>query len=267
MISIIVAVHNQIEHSKLFLRSLQSYTHNPYELIVVDNNSTDGSGHLFEAAGSRVIRNRKNLCYACSQNQGTEVARYDYLAFLNNDLYLSPGWDRDLLEALSMYDLWVVSPCGIETMETRRATRAASRRWRWIGRHLHARSDEKGLRRLVRLMYGDWESFCRKRRERFHPQVRDGILGSCILARRSLFEKIEGWDPEVEASDWDLYLRVRRREESTGDVVGPKLVLWSYVHHFIRATADRRPPLDCEHRRMRLEEKWRREEIERLWYY
>lgn len=267
MISIVVAVHNQIEHSKLFLWSVEKYTRHPYELIVVDNNSTDGSGDLFRRHGAKVIRNERNLCYPCSQNQGMELATNDYLVFLNNDVFLSPAWDTDLLAALSRYDLSVVSPSGIETMETRRATRAALRRWRWIGRHLHGRSQREGLRRLVKLMYGDWECYCRRRRRRFYPKVQDGISGNCILARRSVFEKIGVWNSEVEASDWDLYLRIRRREEDSGDVIRPKVALWSYVHHFIRATADTRPAIDCEHERRGLEERWGKAEIERLWWY
>ncbi len=58
MLSIIVAVHNQLGHNQLFLEGVQRYTTGPYEVIIVDNHSTDGSAEFFEANQCKVIRNR-----------------------------------------------------------------------------------------------------------------------------------------------------------------------------------------------------------------
>ena len=40
MISIIAAVHNQLPINKLFYDSLVKYTYHPFELIIIDNNSS-----------------------------------------------------------------------------------------------------------------------------------------------------------------------------------------------------------------------------------
>ena len=58
MLSIIVAVHNQLGHNRLFLEGIRRYSTGPYEVIVVDNHSTDGSAEFFEANGCQVIRKR-----------------------------------------------------------------------------------------------------------------------------------------------------------------------------------------------------------------
>ena len=42
----------------LFLEGSRQYTTDPYEVIVVDNHSTDGSAKFFEANGRQVIRKR-----------------------------------------------------------------------------------------------------------------------------------------------------------------------------------------------------------------
>ena len=47
MLSIIVAVHNQLAMNRLFWRHLSANTENEWELIVIDNGSSDGSGCLF----------------------------------------------------------------------------------------------------------------------------------------------------------------------------------------------------------------------------
>jgi glycosyltransferase involved in cell wall biosynthesis len=58
MLSVIVAVHNQLGHNQLFLEGIQRYTTGPYEVIVIDNHSTDGSAEFFEANGWQAIRKR-----------------------------------------------------------------------------------------------------------------------------------------------------------------------------------------------------------------
>jgi len=58
MLSIIVAVHNQFGHNRLFLEGIRRYTTDPYELVVIDNHSTDGSAEFFEANGCQVICKR-----------------------------------------------------------------------------------------------------------------------------------------------------------------------------------------------------------------
>src|SRR5947208_13580 len=70
MISIITAVYNQLAVNRLFVENLRRYTHHPYELIIIDNGSTDGSAEFFEQQGATVIRNGANYSYPHCQNQG-----------------------------------------------------------------------------------------------------------------------------------------------------------------------------------------------------
>lgn len=53
MISIVTAVHNQIGMNRLFYETLKRNTRNVYELIIIDNNSTDGRANF---SGSMPIR-------------------------------------------------------------------------------------------------------------------------------------------------------------------------------------------------------------------
>jgi glycosyltransferase involved in cell wall biosynthesis len=266
MFSIITAIHNQLRYTQVFLESLKKYTYHPYELIIVDNNSTDGSAEYCEGIGAKVIRNQKNFCYPCSQNIGMREAKYDYLCFINNDVYVGVNWDKYLIEALERYNLDAVSPSGIEKMESYRSTREFMRRWKRIGRYKHRHKDKEGLKKLVVRMYGDWEEFCRKRYEDFFPEVVDGINGNCIMAKRELFQKIGRWDEKMQAADWNFYLTLRQREEEMHDVTRVKIVCWAFVHHFIRATQSNKPaPFACNHPRLSTEEKWGEEAIRRYW--
>lgn len=266
-LSIVVAVRNQREHNRLFLESLERYSRLPRELLVVDNGSTDGSADLFVRAGARLLPTGGNLCYPEAMNMGLAEARGAFVGFLNNDIYLGPGWDEILVEALEGGPLDVVSPLGLEKMPTARLTDLFYRRWevikRWV---LASREREEDLRRMLSEMYGDWEVFCATVRERFKGCLVPGIGGNCVVGRRETFERLGGWDPRVQSGDWDLYLRLRQRAEAQGDVRPAMVVGSAYVHHFVRATVrGERAAFTCTHPRLSLEQKWGRTAIQRWW--
>jgi len=266
MLSIIVAIHNQIGHNQLFLEGLRKYTSGSYEIIVVDNNSTDGSADYCEANGCRVIRNKSNLCYPESMNMGLLSARGDYICFLNNDVYVGPNWDTSLIDAMEEHGLDAVCPLGLEQMPTRALTDWMHGRWDAIGRWRHSGMTPRGLYGLIESMYGDWECFCLEVRRCFYPRLLDGIIGSCVMVKRSLIDKIGLLDERIQAADWDLYYTLRKREEEVGDVHRAMIVSWVYVHHFMRATLKGKPePFSCKHPRLSIDQKWSREEQVRLW--
>ena len=85
MISIITAIYNQLPVNKIFWEYLKKNTCQPFELIIIDNGSTDGSSDFFKSVGATVINNSANYSYPHSQNQGINISRFDWLAFLNKN--------------------------------------------------------------------------------------------------------------------------------------------------------------------------------------
>ncbi len=254
ILSIITAVRDQIACNTLFLHSLNKYTFHPHELIVVDNGSSDGSPDFFQANGATVIRNRENRCYACSQNLGLAKASGTYVAFLNNDIYLSNEWDRVLIGYLEEYGLDVISPCGTETMESPRRISQSLRKWKLVSafqrlrRALGRDASEERLIGLVCRMYGDWDDFTMKRAERFKRFLYPGISGFALIARRSLFSDLGPWTKDVSASDFDLRLRLVKDHVERGRFSQPMIAGDVFVHHFIRTTTRSvKDPYHCNH--------------------
>ena len=205
MLSVIVAVHNQIGHNQLFLEGIRKYTTGPYEVVVIDNHSTDGSAEFFESQGCRVIRNAVNLCYPESMNLGTRNSTGDYVCHINNDLYVGPNWNGRLIEAMERFRLDAITPLGLEMMPTPALTDWIQARWATIGQgRLSSGKTAAQLRDKIRAMYGDWEAFCSHVYRSFSEILFDGLNGSCVMIRRSTYDALGGLDelgPLLHASE------------------------------------------------------------------
>ena len=262
-----MAVHNQRGHNQLFLEGISRYTVGPYEVIVIDNHSSDGSAEFLEQNGCRVIRHQHNLYYPESMNAGSRIAKGDWLCHINNDLYVAPNWNQRLIDAMERHRLDAASPLGLEMMPTRGLTDWMQRRWAAIGQgRLSTGKGPEELRAMIRAMYGDWERYCAEVHRAFSDRVFDGIVGSCVMIRKSAYEKIGGLDERVQAADWDLYYTLRRREQEIGDVKRVMVLGTTFVHHFIRATMkSKREPFACTHERWSIDRKWSAAEQASLW--
>jgi GT2 family glycosyltransferase len=243
MLSVITAVHNQIEVNRLFFESLQRWTHLPFQLVIVDNQSTDGSGEFFRTKGATVIANDGNYSYPHCQNQGIEAARFDLLAFLNNDLIVAPDWDKNLVDVMERNQLDVVTSCGVERSESPWKTRYYRKKWSLVRLTVGLLGNNRRVFELMhRTMYGNWERFARRRWARFGCAVREGFVGSTVVMNRFAIEKLGPWDERIQAADFDLYLRSKVRSSERGDIRPVHVALGVFNHHFIRMTLRAGPP-------------------------
>jgi len=101
-ISIVLVFYQQAHLSYLCLQSLLEFADVSYELIIVDNNSTDDTARLLDAIdNATLIRNEENLGFVKAVNQAAEAALGDYILLLNNDALIEKA---TLSNALAVID-------------------------------------------------------------------------------------------------------------------------------------------------------------------
>jgi len=105
--SLIVPVYNMREWLESFLKSCAQFrTLLPYELIFVDNNSTDGSLEYLQSVGARVvIEKRQGVNYA--RQCGVELAKSKVIISMDADTAYPPNFIDEM--ALPLYEYPAVS--------------------------------------------------------------------------------------------------------------------------------------------------------------
>lgn len=200
-VSIVIPVFNQCEFTRQCLDRIWRHSSDtvPYEVIVVDNGSTDDTRAFFADPlldpRLRYHRNDENLGFAKGNNLGASLSASEYLLFLNNDTLVRPGWLEEMVRlAESSARIGVV---GIKQLfpytNTIHHTGIVFTPG-GVPQHLypHAPADLPHVN---------------KQREY------QAVNGACLLIRRSLFEACGGFDEGYVNGyeDVDLCLAVRQR--------------------------------------------------------
>lgn len=100
-VSVILPVYNVEPYIEKCLKSLQSQTLKKLEFIFIDDKSTDGSILIPESASKkdsriRILYNEENMGPGPSRNRGIEIARGEYLSFIDPDDYVAPNYYETL---------------------------------------------------------------------------------------------------------------------------------------------------------------------------
>lgn len=174
----IVVNYNGGEAVLRCLESLAAQTHSPLEVVVVDNDSTDGSaGRVAEAFPAvRLIRTGANLGWGLGCNAGMEAGKGRYVALINNDAWLEPDCIAEMVRAVNLRPEY--GSCASKILAAGRDRLEA------CGLHIVADGSSCGRGRLQPAhLYSDLEEvFCAN--------------DCCCLYKREMIDDIGGYDPD-----------------------------------------------------------------------
>lgn len=209
-VSIIVVSYNTREMTLECLRSvIQETKREPYEVIVVDNHSTDGSAEAVaeEFPDFRLIRPDQNLGFAKANNVAAGEARGEFLLLLNPDTVVLDGAVDRIVEFAREHPeagIW-----GGRTLNADRTLNPTScwgrmTLWSVLCRALGLNVLFPGSELFNYECYGNWQ------RDRIREV--DIVSGCFFLIRLDLWQSLSGFDPVffMYAEEADLCLRAKR---------------------------------------------------------
>jgi GT2 family glycosyltransferase len=109
--SIIIPSYNRLDLLQRCVSSIRQHTKSPYELIIVDNASTDGTSEWCRRENLIFISLPRNEGFPIACNKGLRLSSGDILVLLNNDTVVTPNWLTNMIAALNCHsDVGIVGP-------------------------------------------------------------------------------------------------------------------------------------------------------------
>ncbi len=214
-VSVIIPVYNDAGTVARAIDSVLAQTFTDYEIICVDDGSTDESRGVLAGYGERIrVVEQSNLRTSAARNRGASLARGEYLAFLDADdswlpakLELSVAALDESPDCVMVYsDMATYDDAGRKAQSIVEAVTA------------HAPSMDEMLKRL-------WP-----------------VFPSAVVARRAAFEQVGGFCEELFAFE-DVHLFLRLREVGPFRYLPQRLVRYSYpdVHKRTNKALNKNP--------------------------
>lgn len=141
MVSVIVPIYNVERYLRECVDSLVGQTWNNLEIILVDDGSTDGSGAIcdeYAANDARVqVIHRQNGGLSCARNAGIDVAKGDFIGFVDGDDYIEKDMFAQLVAGFSSEvagnaDVKVVNVSGVMMCYEDRSKNWVYRSGEWL---------------------------------------------------------------------------------------------------------------------------------------
>jgi len=98
--SIIIPTYNRLEYLKKCIKSLLKLDYENYEIIIIDDASTDGTWKYLNALENnkiKIFRNNENLGPSITRNNGVKIAKYDIIVFTDDDCLVDRMWLKNLV--------------------------------------------------------------------------------------------------------------------------------------------------------------------------
>jgi len=246
LVSVVVLTYNRCADLKRCLDSLERQTFRPFEIVVVDNGSTDETSKLLERYPIRVIRNDvKNKAYL--RNIGWRTAQGDIVAYIDDDTEALPDWLASIVGTFEKFSK--IGAVGGPTIVTNRQNMLSlyessrrSKLLRVAARVYDTVILEKRLFNIGRFFESGAYSIggSLPQSTKLSTPIVVDILSTCNAAvRKSVIEKVNGFDEHFffNHEDGDFFLRVGRAGYQL--LFNPKAVV---LHHVNPKAATRASP-------------------------
>lgn len=217
LISIIIPNKDQVESLDKCLRSIEKSSYKNYEIIIVENNSTEDETFAYykkiESDKIRIVYWSDEFNYSAINNFGVKHARGDYLLLLNNDVeVIATDWLEELTANCQRKDVGIV------------------------GARLYYPDDTIQHAGIVigiggvagALFVGMPRMFTGYLHKAAIQQDLSAVTAACMMVKRSVYEEIGGLEEELKVAFNDVDFCLRAREKGYLVVYDPNVELYHF---------------------------------------
>lgn len=250
-VTVVVVPRERFNITELAFETLYEHTDIPFKLVYVDGNSPRHIKKYLEVQakqkGFSLIRTEHFLSPNQARNLGVAQTDTQYVVFVDNDLLVTPGWLKNLVQCADETGAWVVGPLYFEGKPEDQIIHMA-------GGHANFRQ-QQGKRVLF-----EKHSFQRKRLPAVLSQLQQEptelVEFHCALARTEVFEKLGPLDEKLMSTPEhiDLCLSVREaggtvyfEPSSIVTYVTPPPFAWTDLPYFFLRWSDTWTHASLEH--------------------
>jgi len=109
--SIIICALNHLQDLSVpCISAVMRNTYEPFELILIDDGSKDGTFNYFRSLTRKAYRNDKPMGPASCRNIGLKALQGDYIVFLDNDATVPPRWLGILIQEAGKQNVGIIGP-------------------------------------------------------------------------------------------------------------------------------------------------------------
>lgn len=217
LISIIIPNKDQVESLDKCLRSIEKSSYKNYEIIIVENNSTEDETFAYykkiESDKIRIVYWSDEFNYSAINNFGVKHARGDYLLLLNNDVeVIATDWLEELTANCQRKDVGIV------------------------GARLYYPDDTIQHAGIVigiggvagALFVGMPRMFTGYLHKAAIQQDLSAVTAACMMVKRSVYEELGGLEEELKVAFNDVDFCLRAREKGYLVVYDPNVELYHF---------------------------------------
>lgn len=155
MFSILIPSWNNLSFLKLCIESIEKNSAYKHEILIHVNDGSDGTLEWVRQKGYKHTHSEENIgvCYAL--NGLRPLATTDYIMFMNDDMYVCPGWDTALVEEIKRigHKMFFLSSTLIQPRPFFCKSVIAPANY---GETVESFDEERLLREYATLPHGDW---------------------------------------------------------------------------------------------------------------
>ena len=223
--SIVIPTWNNLDFLKLCVRSIRENSAFRHQIVLHVNDGADGTAEWAAAEGIAFSRTPDNVGVCFAVNAARPLVRTDYVLYMNDDMYVCPGWDRALKEEIDACGtkFFFFSATMIEPYPTNSKPVIGAHSF---GTTIETFEEKRLLAEFASLTKEDWSGATRPPNI-VHRDVWDLIGGYSVEYSPGLYS-----DPDFSMKLWQAGVRLF------------KGVARSRVYHFVSKSVGRVTPND-----------------------